>query len=136
MGTDAFAQAVLTPILWEKALECPVTIPQPYQHSTHKKIKTKIFVNTITNDLIFIGSNLTDHLVSIGHKVIILDNFVSGKKSNLSHHKKKNIKIIKIDISQNKNLDKYFKGIDYVFHLAGLAAIVPSIKNPKKYLKL
>ena len=32
-----------------------------------------------------------------------------------------------------KILDKYFKGIDYVFHLAGLAEIIPSIKNPKKY---
>lgn len=87
----------------------------------------------ITGGAGFVGSNLTDHLVRIGHKVIILDNFVTGKKSNLSHHKKKNVKIIKIDISQNKNLDKYFKGIDYVFHLAGLAEIVPSIKNPKKY---
>ena len=87
----------------------------------------------ITGGAGFIGSNLTDHLVRIGHKVIILDNFVSGKKSNLSHHKKKDVKIIKIDISQNKNLDKYFKGVDYVFHLAGLAEIIPSIKNPKKY---
>ena len=81
----------------------------------------------------FIGSNLTDHLVKAGHKVTILDNFVSGKRSNLSHHSKQNIKIIKIDISKSKNLNKYFKNIDYVFHLAGLAEIIPSIKNPKKY---
>ena len=93
----------------------------------------KIPKSIITGGAGFVGSNLTDHLVRIGHKVIILDNFVSGKKSNLSHHKKKNVKIIKIDISRNKNLDKYFKGIDYAFHLAGLAEIIPSIKNPKKY---
>ena len=30
-------------------------------------------------------------------------------------------------------MDRYFKGADYVFHLAGLAEIIPSIKNPKKY---
>ena len=89
----------------------------------------------ITGGAGFIGSNLTDHLVRIGHKVVVLDNFVSGKKSNLSHHKKKNVKIIKIDISKSKNLDKYFKGADYVFHLAALAEIIPSIKNPKKYFK-
>ena len=35
--------------------------------------------SVITGGAGFIGSNLTDHLVSIGHKVIILDNFVSGK---------------------------------------------------------
>ena len=49
--------------------------------------------------------------------------------------KKKNLKVIKIDISKSKNLDKYFKGADYVFHLAGLAQIIPSFNYPKKYFK-
>ena len=87
----------------------------------------------VTGGAGFIGSNLVDKLVKIGHKVIVLDNFISGKRSNLSHHKKKNVKIIKLDISTSKKLDKYFKGIDYVFHLAGLAEIIPSIKNPRNY---
>ena len=87
----------------------------------------------ITGGAGFIGSNLADHLIKIGHKVIVLDNFVSGKKSNLSHHKKNDLKIIKIDISKSKKLDKYFKGVDYIFHLAARAQIIPSIKNPKKY---
>ena len=91
--------------------------------------------SVITGGAGFIGSNLTDHLVKLGHKVIVLDNFISGKKSNLSHHKKKDVKIIRIDISKVNNLDKYFKGADYVFHLAALAQIIPSIKNPKKYFK-
>ena len=93
----------------------------------------KISKSIITGGAGFIGSNLTDHLVRIGHKVIILDNFVSGKKNNLAHHKKKDVKIVKLDISKSKNLDKYFKGVDYIFHLAGLAEIIPSIKNPKQY---
>ena len=93
----------------------------------------KLSKSIITGGAGFIGSNLTDHLVRIGHKVIILDNFVSGKKSNLSHHNRKNVKIFKTDISKSKNLDRYFKGADYVFHLAGLAEIIPSVKNPKKY---
>ena len=93
-----------------------------------KKIKS-----IVTGGAGFIGSNLVDRLVQEGHKVIVLDNFVSGKKSNLSHHLKKNVKIIKLDISNNKNLSKYFKGVKYVFHLAGLAEIVPSINNPRKY---
>ena len=89
----------------------------------------------ITGGAGFIGSNLTDHLVRIGHKVIVLDNFVSGKRSNLSHHRKKDVKVVNIDISKNENLYKYFKGAHYVFHLAALAQIIPSIKNPKKYFK-
>ena len=47
--------------------------------------------------------------------------------------KKNDLKIVKIDISKSKKLDKYFKGVDYIFHLAALAQIIPSIKNPKKY---
>ena len=89
----------------------------------------------VTGGAGFIGSNLVDQLVLRKHKVVVLDNFSTGRLSNLSQHKKKNVKIVKIDISNNKNLDKYFKGVKYVFHLAGLADIVPSIKNPEKYFK-
>ena len=83
----------------------------------------------------FIGSNLVDKLVSMGHKVIVLDNFSTGRRSNLSQHNKKKVKIVNTDISTNKKLDKYFKNVNYVFHLAGLADIVPSITNPKDYFQ-
>ena len=89
----------------------------------------------VTGGAGFIGSNLVDQLVLKKHKVIVLDNFSTGRLSNLSQHQKKNVRIVKIDISSNKNLDKYFKGVKYVFHLAGLADIIPSIKNPDKYFK-
>ena len=89
----------------------------------------------VTGGAGFIGSNLVDQLVRNGHRVIVLDNFSTGRRSNLFHHKKKNVKIIKIDISENKQLDKYFKGVSYVFHLAGLADIVPSITNPNGYFQ-
>jgi len=79
-------------------------------------MKTKKSI--VTGGAGFIGSNLVDHLIKIGHKVVVIDNFVSGKKSNLSHHKKTDVKIVKLDISKSKKLDKYFKKIDYVFHLA------------------
>ena len=87
----------------------------------------------VTGGAGFIGSNLVDLLVKTKHKVIVLDNFSTGRRSNLSHQIKKNVKIIKIDISNSKNLDKHFAGVDYVFHLAGIADIVPSIENPNKY---
>jgi len=89
----------------------------------------------VTGGAGFIGSNLVDQLVLKGHKVIVLDNFSTGRSSNLSHHKKNKVKVIKIDISKNNQLDKYFKGVNYVFHLAGLADIVPSITNPNNYFQ-
>ena len=49
----------------------------------------------VTGGADFIGSNLVDKLVDEGHKVIVIDNFISGKKSNLSHHSKKDIMLSK-----------------------------------------
>ena len=89
----------------------------------------------VTGGAGFIGSNLVDELIYRGHHVVVLDNFSTGRRSNLSHHSKKKLKIINIDISGNKPLEKYFKGVQYVVHLAGLADIVPSIENPDKYFK-
>ncbi len=89
----------------------------------------------VTGGAGFIGSNLVDRLVQLGHKVIVLDNFSTGKKSNLHHHNKKNVKIIRIDIKKKAKLNKYFKGVNYVFHLAGLASLVESLKYPNKYFE-
>lgn len=89
----------------------------------------------VTGGAGFIGSNLVDELVRRGNKVIVLDNFSTGLRKNLSKNLKK-IKIIKIDISLSKNLSKLkkiFIGVDCVFHLAGLADIVPSIEKPIRY---
>ena len=64
--------------------------------------KKKIAV--VTGGAGFIGSNLVDQLVRKGHEVIVIDNFSTGRRSNLSHHSRKNVKIIKIDISENKKV--------------------------------
>ena len=86
----------------------------------------------ITGGAGFIGSHLTEKLVNQGHKVLVIDNFTTGKKNNLSRVIKK-IKVVNKDIRNLKNINKFFKGVDNVFHLAALADIVPSIENPQNY---
>ena len=85
----------------------------------------------VTGGAGFIGSNLVDQLVIKGHRVTVIDNFVTGSIKNLRKSLDK-IKLVKKSIL-DKNITKYFKNIDCVFHLAGLADIVPSINNPSKY---
>lgn len=88
----------------------------------------------VTGGCGFIGSHLTDLILSKGLKVIALDNFSTGNPRNLEHHKdNKNLEIVCADISQYKDMEKSFKHVDIVFHLAALADIVPSIERPCDY---
>ena len=90
----------------------------------------------VTGGAGFIGSHLVDLLMRKKHQVIVLDNLSTGKKENikkwLSHS---NFSFYKTDISNYQKIKKYFKGVDWVFHLAGKAEIVPSINDPLSYFQ-
>ena len=89
----------------------------------------------VTGGAGFIGSNLVDRLVKLGHQVIVLDNLSTGRLSNLLQVKNK-IEFINVDIANSENsIGQYLYDVDWVFHLAGLADIVPSIKNPYSYFQ-
>jgi UDP-glucose 4-epimerase len=75
---------------------------------------------------------LVDQLIELGHEVIVLDNFSTGRRDNLDHVKNKII-LIECDLSINGDWVQYFKDVDWVFHLAALADIVPSIQKPEAY---
>ena len=80
----------------------------------------------------FIGSHLVDALLKKGIKVTVIDNFSTGRSQNLDHVVN-NIKLIECDISKPGQWQELFENVDYVFHLAALADIVPSIENPDNY---
>ena len=82
----------------------------------------------------FIGSHLTTRLLESGHSVIVLDNLSSGRLSNLAHLRDNPLlQIIRADICRVEEIHMLFEDIDWVFHLAGKADIVPSIENPQLY---
>jgi UDP-glucose 4-epimerase len=87
----------------------------------------------VTGGAGFIGSNLVEKLIKLRHEVIVLDDLSTGSLSNLNKLISQ-ITFYKVDITNKKKLlDYYFSKVDWVFHLAGLADIVPSIENPEKY---
>ena len=86
----------------------------------------------VTGGAGFIGSHLVDKLLDLNHDVTVLDNFSTGRPDNLSHVKDR-IKLINCDISKKDKWINEFEGTDWVFHVAGLADIVPSIQNPEGY---
>ena len=86
----------------------------------------------VTGGAGFIGSHLVDELLKLKHQVIVLDNFSTGRPDNLSHVKDK-IKLINCDISKKDKWLKEFENVDWVFHIAALADIVPSIQDPEGY---
>lgn len=89
----------------------------------------------VTGGAGFIGSHMVDRLINEGFEVTVIDNLANGRLDNIEHHKGK-IRFINVDIGDyNINLDEYFKDVDYVFHYAALADIVPSINEPIKYHK-
>jgi UDP-glucose 4-epimerase len=88
----------------------------------------------VTGGAGFIGSHLVEALLADGHEVIVIDNFSTGRASNLmgvADHNK--LYVIDCDIQHSFKLDHAFKDVDWVFHLAALADIVPSIKKPRNY---
>lgn len=90
----------------------------------------------VTGGAGFIGSHLVERLLKDGHKVTVLDNFSTGRPENLTHVRENNfLKVYQIDISDFRAIQHYFKGVDWVFHIAALADIVPSIRQPYTYHK-
>ena len=88
----------------------------------------------VTGGAGFIGSHMVDLLVKEKFELLVIDNLINGREENIN--KSSNVKFLKADISDySVSLDEYFEDVDYVFHFAAMADIVPSINNPLLYHK-
>jgi len=84
----------------------------------------------------FIGSNLADHLLAKGYKVLGLDNFSTGKTKFLeSANNHPNFKLIVCDLSDINSFKDSLSGYDCVFHLAANADVRFGIEHPNKDLE-
>jgi len=81
----------------------------------------------ITGGAGFVGSHLTDRLISDGYEVVVLDNLSSGKKENVNPK----AKFYKADVV-DENISKIFakEKPDFVFHFAAHIEARVSVQNP------
>ena len=82
----------------------------------------------VTGGAGFVGTNLIKRLVNEGHKVVSVDNYHTGLKSN----HQPGAEYIEFDI---RDIDDYssWGDFDIVYHLAAIARIQPSFKEPYDY---
>jgi len=82
----------------------------------------------------FIGSHIVDHLIAAGHDVVGVDNFATGRRENIAHlDSQENFTFYEADICDPGVMDDAMRGVNWVFHIAGIGDIVPSIEAPLDY---
>jgi UDP-glucuronate decarboxylase len=79
----------------------------------------------------FIGSHLSEHLLAEGHSVLVIDNFFTGSRQNVTHLLDyRNFELIRHDVSV-----PYIAEVDYIFNLACPASPIHYQKYPVQTLK-
>jgi len=85
----------------------------------------------ITGGAGFIGSNLVERFLAQNNEVVVLDNFLTGKRENLKPFAKLgNFRLIEGDIRNLATCREAVAGADYVLHEAALGSVPRSIKDP------
>jgi len=85
----------------------------------------------VTGGAGFIGSHLCERLISDGHIVTAIDNFSTGRASNLlSLETSHNFTLVEGSILDIHILAPLIRDVDYVFHLAAAVGVFNIIKNP------
>lgn len=93
----------------------------------------------VTGGAGFIGSHVGGRLASMGHELVVIDDFNDFydpkiKRANLSLHMP-NALLVEGDIrDKNKVREAFSHGIDAVIHLAARAGVMPSISDPELYM--
>ena len=88
----------------------------------------------VTGGAGFIGSHLVDALLNEHIEVTVLDNFSTGRPENLDHVRNQ-IELVECDLGVQGDWIKYFNKGDWIFHLAALSDIVPSVQQPESYYR-
>jgi len=82
----------------------------------------------------FLGSHLCDRLLALGHRVVGMDNFITGNRSNLDHLKSHpNFQLILHDVANFIEVEGPLEG---VLHFASPASPIDYLELPIQTLKV
>jgi UDP-glucose 4-epimerase len=86
----------------------------------------------VTGGAGFIGSHVVDHLLEAGNRVVVLDNFSTGKRANLARWNGHDaLEIVTCDVAHGIFAALAPIGrVDRIVHLAAQVSVVASIANP------
>ncbi len=92
-------------------------------------------ISVVTGAAGFLGSHLTDRLLAEGHRVIAIDNLITGNPANIGHLAgNENYRFIRHNVSDFIFLPE--ERIDYVFHFASPASPIDYLELPIPTLKV
>lgn len=83
----------------------------------------------VTGGAGFIGGHLVDALLAQGASVRVIDNFSTGRRSNLEHNLGR-IELIEGDITDPEACARAVHGVDTVFHEAAIPSVARSVRDP------
>jgi dTDP-glucose 4,6-dehydratase len=88
----------------------------------------------ITGGAGFLGSHLADLNLAVGNSVVIIDNFITGRRENIAHlANNPNVDVIDADVSNFISVDG---PVDFVFHFASPASPDDFKKFPIQVIKV
>jgi UDP-N-acetylglucosamine/UDP-N-acetyl-alpha-D-glucosaminouronate 4-epimerase len=97
--------------------------------SPHTLLGGSMALYLVTGGAGFIGSALVRELLRRGERVRVVDNFLTGKRENLSEVADR-IDLCAVDITDLERLRPALDGVDYVLHEAALPSVPRSIQDP------
>ncbi|MDI6785749.1 MAG: SDR family oxidoreductase [bacterium] len=87
----------------------------------------------VTGGAGFLGSHLCDYLLSLGHKVICMDNLITGTLDNISHINDEKFIFIKHNVTEYIDIAG---DVDFIFHFASPASPIDYLRLPIQTLKV